>query len=58
MNRYQSKRQCWFDEGSFARLSFDLGWINGIHYGLFVGRKNGSVDEEICDFKDFKIIYP
>lgn len=42
----------WFDENTIAILIDDYR-NRGLEAGLFLGTRNGKLDEEICSFEEF-----
>lgn len=49
--RYFSKKDEWFDEGTEAVLTADCR-----SFAIFVGYRNGNLDEEACSLDEFYII--
>ena len=59
--KYIAKPNTWFDEGTEVEIMegpWDSTDIDGnyIGFGLFVGFRNGSLDEESCGLDEFDIV--
>ena len=52
---YVAKNNEWFDAGTIVALIDD--YRPDMKSGLFIGMKNGSLDEEICPFDEFDPVY-
>lgn len=56
MVKYISKGE-WFDKGTEAILIDDYGYNAQFNnrVGLFEGIRNGKLDEEVCEVKEFEM---
>jgi len=54
MKIFISKENEWFDKGSIAIL-ISKPFGSSPESGIFLGTKNGELDEETCSFDEFEI---
>ena len=52
--KYIAKEDSWFDTGTRAILMDD--YRPEVDTGLFLGRRHGKLDEEVCAFDEFEIV--
>jgi len=53
-NGSSQEDEAWFNPGTIARLIDD--YRGKMDAGLFIGYRNGLIDEEVCNFDEFEEI--